>query len=189
MDQARVAFMSIEIEKKYRLTPEQRTEILEVLDEVGATFVGEDHEENTLFSNDELIARKAVVRIRCVGDRALLTFKQRIAGISDAKQQIEHESEVADAVEVRSIIESIGLQPAVVYEKRRRTYKIRNVELVLDELPFGHFMEIEGSITSIAEVEMLLGLEDLVVEHETYPRLTAKLGKRNGDVIESRFSD
>jgi adenylate cyclase class 2 len=181
--------MGIEIEKKYRLTPEQRTEVVESLEEFGAVFVGEDLEENTLFSNDDLFARNAVVRIRRIDDRAILTFKQRIASNSDAKQQIEHESEVADAGELRSILESIGLSAALVYEKRRKTYKVRSVELVLDELPFGQFMEIEGPITAIAEVEMLLGLEDLEVEHETYPRLTAKHGKRKGAVIESRFSD
>jgi hypothetical protein len=62
------------------------------------------------------------------------------------------------------------------------------VEVVLDELPFGSFMEIEGPLTAIAEAEMLLGIEDLEVEHETYPRITARLGKLNNGIIEARFS-
>jgi hypothetical protein len=49
-------------------------------------------------------------------------------------------------------------------------------------------MEIEGAITAIKEAEMLLGIEDLETEHETYPRLTARLGKQVGDKIEARFS-
>jgi hypothetical protein len=48
-------------------------------------------------------------------------------------------------------------------------------------------MEIEGSLTGIKEAEMLLGIEDLETEHETYPRLTAQLGKKTGSMIESRF--
>jgi len=181
--------MSIEIEKKYRLTPELRTEVEAALEEFGAEFVGEDFEENTIFSNDDLFERNAIVRIRRKGNKAVLTFKQRIANTSDAKQQIEHESEISDAGAARSIVESIGLIAAIVYEKRRRTYKFRSVEVVLDELPFGLFMEIEGPISAIAEAEMLLGIEELDVEHETYPRLTAKYGVRNGDLVESRFAN
>ena len=179
--------MSIEIEKKYRLTEKLRGEVEESLEEFGAEFLGEDFEENTLFSNDDLFRRNAIVRIRRKGDRAVLTFKQRISATSDAKQQIEHESDVSDADAVRSIIESVGLRPATVYEKRRKTYKFRDVEVVLDELPFGQFMEIEGSISAIAEAEMLLGIEELAVEPETYPRLAMKYGVRNGDIVESRF--
>jgi len=179
--------MSIEIEKKYRLTPESRDGIIESLNEFGAEFEREDQEENTIFANAELVARKAIVRIRRTQGSAILTFKQRLESTNSAKQQIEFESQVADADAVRSIVEALGLQAAIVYEKRRRTYKFRSAEVVLDELPFGLFMEIEGSLSSIAEVEMLLDIEDLEVEHETYPRLTAKFGNRNGDVVESRF--
>jgi adenylate cyclase class 2 len=180
--------MALEIEKKFRIAVGEREEILEALEEFGAEFVREDFEENTLFSNDDLFERNAIVRIRRIADKAILTFKQRIASTSDAKQQIEYESEVSDANAVRSIIESIGLRAAVVYEKRRKTYRFRSVEVVLDELPFGEFMEIEGPISAIAEAEMLLGIEELKVENETYPRLTAKYGTRNGEVVESRFT-
>jgi len=180
--------MGLEIEKKFRITEEQREEIVGALEEFGAEFVREDFEENMLFSNDDLFARNAIVRIRRIADRTILTFKQRIAGTSDAKHQTEYESEVADADAVRSIIESIGLRAVVVYEKRRKTYKVRNAEVVLDELPFGEFMEIEGPITAIAEAEMLLGIEELKAENETYPRLAAKHGTRNGNIVESRFT-
>jgi hypothetical protein len=58
---------------------------------------------------------------------------------------------------------------------------------VLDELPFGDYMEIEGSITGIREAEMLLDAQDLEPELETYPRLTAKMGSIVNGVMESRF--
>ena len=41
--------MAIEIEKKYRLTDEQRERVRERLREVGATCEGEEFEENTLY--------------------------------------------------------------------------------------------------------------------------------------------
>jgi adenylate cyclase, class 2 len=179
--------MAIEIEKKYRMRPELRDEIIDSLNEFGAIFEGEDVEENTIFGNSDLVERNAVVRIRRTQNSTILTYKQRIKSTSDAKQQIEFETEVSDAESARSIVESIGLNPVLIYEKRRKKYRFRKVEIVFDVLPFGLFMEIEGPISAIAEVEMLLGIEDLEVEPETYPRLTMKLGTRNGDVIESRF--
>jgi adenylate cyclase class 2 len=89
--------------------------------------------------------------------------------------------------ELESIIENLGFQKALIYEKRRQTWQFRAVEIVLDELPFGQYMEIEGSITAIAEAEMLLEIENLTIENETYPHLTQKFGVRKENLIESRF--
>lgn len=179
--------MSIEIEKKYRLTPEQRQDVLDALDEFSAEYEGEDFEENILFANDVLFEKNALVRIRRTRDKTMFTYKQRIQSQSDAKRQIEHETEVVDADSLLDIVEALGLQKRIVYEKRRKTWKFRQVEVVLDELPFGLFMEIEGSVSAIKEAEMLLDIEEFEVEHETYPRLTGKFGKANGEVIEARF--
>jgi adenylate cyclase class 2 len=179
--------MSLEIEKKYRLTPEQVNEVLLALDEEGAEFVGEDLEENIIYGGGVLDEQKAIVRIRRTEDRTVLTYKRRIFNDMPIKQQIEHESEVSNAVEIEAILENLGLEPRVVYEKRRRTWNFRSVEIVLDELPFGLYMEIEGPVMAIAEAEMYLDIGHFEPEHETYPRLTMRLGKRNGDRIEARF--
>lgn len=179
--------MSIEIEKKYRLSETMRDEIAASLEEFGAEYEGERFEENILFGNDDLIAKRALVRLRLTVDGSFLTYKEKIESTSDAKQRIEFESRVDDADAVRSIIESLGLRAALVYEKRRRTYKFRRVEVVLDELPFGHFMEIEGSVTAIKEAEILLGIDGLEVEHQTYPSLAATFGNREGDMVAVRF--
>ena len=179
--------MPTEIEKKYRLTPTRMEEIGAALFDYGAEYCGEAFEENTLFSNHILLGSGAIVRIRKTEARSTLTFKKRQHSRGDAKQHLEFESEIADPVCIGTILENIGLEPVLVYEKKRKTYRLRNAEVVLDELPFGSFMEIEGSLTAIAEAELLLGLEDLPVEYETYPRLTARLGVKNGTVVESRF--
>ena len=179
--------MSIEIEKKYRLTSVQWDRIIASLDEIGAAFVGEDFEENIILSNAELSRKHAVVRIRKTESATTLTFKQRLPSDSTAKHQVEFETKIENADSAISILKGLGLTPAVVYEKKRKTYKLRNAELVLDELPFGLFMEIEGSLLAIAEVEMLLGIEDLKVELNTYPKLTVELGEKNGEITEARF--
>jgi hypothetical protein len=58
---------------------------------------------------------------------------------------------------------------------------------VIDVLPCGLFMEIEGRATDIRAVERKLGLKGLRAEHATYPQLTKKHGKAYDGLIESRF--
>ncbi|MEO6590552.1 MAG: class IV adenylate cyclase [Pyrinomonadaceae bacterium] len=179
--------MAIETEKKYRLTEDQFKQMPDELKEIGAEFCGEDFEENSIYTGGVLIEQNAILRIRKTQDKTILTYKKRIQNEFAVKQQIEYETEVADREAIEKIVESLDLLKKVVYEKRRKTWRFKNVEIVLDELPFGFFMEIEGKFMEIAEAEMYIGAEDFETEYETYPRLTAKLGKQNGDCIEARF--
>lgn len=179
--------MSVEIEKKYRLAEGDRERILSALAEAGAEFQRRDFEENTIFSGDVLGETGAIVRIRRLGERTLLTYKRRVDSQFDVKQQVELEIEVSNAVTAAAILNELGLTPRIVYEKYRDIWLLRSVEVVLDQLPFGEFMEIEGAITAIKEAEILLGIEDLDVEHETYPRLSARLGTAANGVVEARF--
>ncbi|MGI8493763.1 MAG: class IV adenylate cyclase [Pyrinomonadaceae bacterium] len=179
--------MAIEIEKKYRLNEDQRGRILKNLKEENATFIRDDFEINEIYGGGILKEMKAVLRIRKTADKTILTFKKRIHNASDIKQQVEHETEVGDAEAMQAIVESLGFKKVVVYEKQRATWKFKNTEVVLDELPFGLFMEIEGQITDIALAEILLDAEDLEAVTETYPQMTLRLGKENGEIIEARF--
>ena len=179
--------MAIEIEKKYRISVEQHEFILEGLNEFAAEFIGEEFEVNSIYGGGVLKEKKAALRVRKIGEKTILTFKQRIENEFAIKQQIEFETEVTNAEQIEKIIENLGFQVGLIYEKRRKTWKFKNVEIVLDELPFGLFMEIEGKMTDIALVEMLLEADNFEVEHETYPSLTKNLGKENGNIIEARF--
>src|SRR2546421_179289 len=93
----------------------------------------------------------------------------------------------ADADALASILEALGYRPALVYEKRRAAWRVAGAEVVLDELPFGLFVEIEGEEEAILEAEKILKLETARAEHAPYPELTLRHGKKNGDVVEARF--
>ena len=180
--------MGVEIEKKYRLTPKQKERVIQSLRESNAEYVGEEFEENTLFAGGVLDQRPAtVLRLRKVGQRAILTYKQRFPSDSPIKHQREDETEVADATVMNGILIALGFIPKLVYEKRRETWLFNEVEIVLDELPFGSYMEIEGSEEKIIETEKQLGLESLEAEHATYPSLTLQFGIGNGNIVEARF--
>ena len=181
--------MAIEIEKKYKIDAARRDEIVTELKDAGAKFEREDFETNTIYGGSTLDENNAVLRIRTTETDGTLTYKKRIENQFDVKHQIEIESKFDDPSALAEIIINLGFSPRLVYEKRRQTWHFRSVEILLDELPFGLFMEIEGSITSIKEAEMILGFDDLEVEHDTYPRMTLRWGKQNGDVVEARFLD
>lgn len=180
--------MPIEIEKKYRMTPELVEPLRERLREVGAEGRGSaEFEENVIYTGPGLDPARRVLRLRRKGGRAVFTFKERDPGKSPIKRQREEETEVSDAVAMASILEALGYRPVLVYEKRRETWSMAGTEVVIDELPFGLFVEIEGEESSILEVEKLLGLDSAEAEHAPYPELTLRHGTKRGDTVESRF--
>ena len=179
----------MEIEKKFRLTFESWERVKTDLKEIGAEYITEDFEENILFHNDFLEEQKALLRLRKTGRGNILTFKQFVSADGGIKSHVEHESSISEPEEIERIVESLGFQKRMVYEKRRLIWKFKEVEIVLDELPFGLFMEIEGALMAIAEAEMYLGTEDFEIEEKTYPFLTKEHGERIGGRIESRFGN
>lgn len=179
--------MGIEIEKKYRLTSDQAAWVEDELASVAADYIGEEFEENSIYGGGVLDEMRAILRIRRTETRNILTLKRRIEDAFDAKQQIEYESEVSDPESIAEILTELKFVPRIVYEKRRKTWRFRQVEIVLDELPFGLYMEIEGAVTDIKEAEIMLGIEDFEVEPETYPRLARRMGVDTGSVVEARF--
>jgi adenylate cyclase class 2 len=180
--------MPIEIEKKYRLTREQFEPLRRSLERAGAKGQGTaEFEENTIYTGPGLDPRQRVLRLRRKGTRAIFTFKERDASGSAIKRQREEETEVANADALAAILEALGYRPVLVYEKRRATWRLAGAEVVMDELPFGLFVEIEGAEAAILEAERLLGLENAEVEHAPYPELTLRHGVLKDGVVVARF--
>lgn len=108
-------------------------------------FKRRQHEINLRFDtkNQELSEKKQVLRLRR-NDEYLLTFKG--PGVNEdgvlARQEIEFN--VSDFDAARRILELLGYQVQVIYEKYRTVYQIGDLEISLDELPYGQFVEIEG---------------------------------------------
>src|SRR5262249_21336064 len=106
---------------------------------------------------------------------------------SAIKYQEENEVVVADADAMDAVLTALSFSPGLVYEKRRTRWQVGNAKVVIDELPFGLFMEIEGPVKEIKREEKLLAAESLPAVEETYPSLTAKMGKKRRGIIEARF--
>lgn len=179
--------MSIEIEKKYRLKVEERERLLLRLAETGAVHVASEFEENTIYSGGGLTPGRNTLRVRRVGGEAVLTYKERYPTDSAIKHQREEETRVANADALSTILDAVGFRPALVYEKRRETWHLAGAIVVVDELPFGLFAEIEGAEEKITEAERILQLENVEAEMATYSQLTMRHGEQKESVIEARF--
>lgn len=120
------------------------------------------YERNVRFdtADEALLGRWELLRLR--QDTAVrLTFKgpAPTAQPSEAKVREELEVEVSDFDTMSLIIQRLGLRPLQIYEKYRETFQFDGVEVVLDELPYGNFVELEGSEKGIKKVAFLLGLD------------------------------
>lgn len=179
--------MPIEIEKKYRLTKTQRQSIEKQLREMSITPSEVEFEENSIYRGGRLDLGGCALRLRRVNGRAILTFKQPFPSKSPIKHQQEEETPVEDADAMHAILSALGFRVGLVYEKRRVSWNIGKAKVVIDELPFGLFMEIEASEGQITQVEKRIGADKLPAVMETYPSLTAQLGKNRKGIIEARF--
>lgn len=110
--------------------------------------------------DDRLLQRDELLRLR-QDTVARLTFKgvDQSTGQSEAKVREEIEVEVEDFDRVASIIKRLGYEPKQVYEKYRETFWLGEVEVVLDEMPFGNFVELEGEEDVIKAAADRLGLD------------------------------
>ena len=59
---------------------------------------------------------------------------------------------------MEQIIEGLGFTKKLIMEKYREKWQLPNVEVVIDELPFGNYLEIEGEEKDIKLTVGKLGL-------------------------------
>lgn len=130
------------------------------------------HERNTRYdnSNASLTSRGAVLRLR-EDNGVVLTFKEPGFIERGIISREELEVEVSDFAIMEAILEKFGYQPAMLYEKYRTIYELDGVYIMLDELPFGNFVEIEGDSNRIEAVMEKLGLADVERLADSYSKL------------------
>ena len=122
-----------------------------------------------------LRAQGRVLRLR--RDTAVrLTYKGASQNERGVLSRQEIEFVVQDFEKARQFLEALGYQKLLYYEKYRTTYELNDTHIMLDELPYGSFIEIEGDgISSIRSVADLLELEwDAAVAtsyHELFDRV------------------
>jgi adenylate cyclase class 2 len=149
-----------EIEIKLML--KNRAALESCLVEAGAVLViPRVHELNLRFDTPDwdLSAGRRVLRLR-KDNRSVLTYKGPAAAGEQVAIRTEIETEVADFAAAQRILEALGYRLIATYEKYRTTFDWQGLTVVLDELPYGDFVEIEGpDAASLEKAALRLGLK------------------------------
>ena len=99
-------------------------------------------------SDGELARSFRVLRLR-QDTAARLTFKGPARAQDGARIRQEIEMEVESFEQAKALLAALGYQVNIFYEKYRTKYELEDVHLDLDEMPYGNFIELEGSNVSV----------------------------------------
>jgi adenylate cyclase class 2 len=134
-----------ELEVKYLLADLKTLE--KRLQALGASQVmARTHEINLRFDTQDGSLEQNMQVLRLRRDQAVhLTYKGPATSQEGVRVRTEIEFTVEDFDRAQRFLEALGYHVALMYEKYRTTYTLSGVEIVLDELPYGDFVEIEGA--------------------------------------------
>lgn len=159
-----------EIELKILEVDEEK--IQNKLKEIGATCFGTYFIKDKCFDFPDSTIRKAdeIFRIRAIGERIELTYKDG-RQIKDGIQFVEEtELEIKNLDKMEKILEKIGLSVYMYREKIRIKYKKEGTNFDIDIHPdIPAYMEIEGTPESINQALKKLGYtkEDTTIKTAT----------------------
>lgn len=116
-------------------------------------------EKNTLydFRSQTLSQKRQALRIREIGKKTLLSFKDSPQKSRNFKIRREFETEIKNRKQLKKILKSLGLVPVFSYNKQRTIYRKGHLKICLDETEAGHFLEFEGERQDIVKFAKQLG--------------------------------
>lgn len=148
-----------EIEAKFYIRDMHRMQAR--LHQLGARVLHDrTFETNLRFDLPEggLRAEERVLRLRR-DSQSRLTYKGPSENHHGILSRLEIELGVDDFEKAKLLLEALGYQTIFTYEKYRITLALEGLLIMLDELPFGNFIEIEGEDLEL--IEALAGRLDL----------------------------
>jgi adenylate cyclase, class 2 len=131
------------------------------------------YERNMRYDTEDgaLTEKGVVLRLR-EDSGVKLTYKSKGTLERGIITREELEVEVSDFDTMEAILQKFGFDRSMFYEKYRTIYAFNNTYVMLDELPFGTFVEVEGTNEdAIISVLMQLGLQDAERRVDSYTKL------------------
>ncbi|MCJ7824654.1 MAG: class IV adenylate cyclase [Anaerolineales bacterium] len=146
----------IELEAKFWLP--HLLDVRQRLIELGAALRSpRTLERNLRFDtlDHSLSAKDQVLRLR-QAHQAFLTYKRPASSFEERE---EFEFEIGDFEMAQRVLEALGFEVVHRYEKYREIFRLNDCLVMLDEVPYGCFTEIEGpDLESIQSTGTKLGL-------------------------------
>ena len=183
----------VEIEVKIKV--ENLAAVEQKLKAAGATLkAGRVYERNVRYEDagETFTPAARVLRLR-QDTQVHLTYKEPHDPVGGGWARTELEVTVSDFETTDLLLQKLGFHAAWIYEKYRTTYALENCEVVLDEMPFGPFIEVEGQPDAIQRALLALGLTDALRITTSYSdlffQLKARLGLSFRDLTFENFRD
>jgi adenylate cyclase class 2 len=140
----------------------------------------------------DLLYSGRLLRLRS-DTKAIVTYIG--AGSVDGGARLRQELEfvVSDFATAQSVFEALGYTVFMMYEKYRTTFRLGDLVVAVDEMPYGDFVEIEGPDgASIQQAAIKMGLdwETRILESYTvlFERARVHLGFDSRDLSFENFS-
>ena len=168
---------TIEAELKFRLDgPGDHARLRALLRKQGGKIEGSYEEENFRFEGRGKVTRRNTLRLRVLngGPRGVLTAKGPAQFVGGVKVREETEVDVSDAHATLDMFAQLGFQVLVIYKKHRAVFVLDGVNVTLDRLDFGHFVEGEGPLEKIPGVAATLGLDPAKALKDSYSIMARK---------------
>jgi adenylate cyclase class 2 len=179
--------MSLETELKFFCSDLE--EVRKNLRQIGAKFESRFFEENIVFDTPERSLRCSGILLRLRRtDKNVLCLKQPMPDKDrEVKSRREIETKVEDFVQMRIILEGLGYQAALSYEKVREKWQLDRCTVCLDILPFANFVELEAQQEDIygCASDLRLKTEDSTIK--SYHELNREYQKQQGLVQDESF--
>ncbi|MCI0710509.1 MAG: class IV adenylate cyclase [Chloroflexi bacterium] len=156
--------MPLEIEAKIYI-PHLKDVKAQLSDSSAEIIAPRVHEKNQLFLSpyQDFKTERIVLRLR-QDEKSKITYKspapQDTAGVHS---RVEIETTVGDYEAMDELLQALGYTHGLYYEKYRTIYHFESIpdaDIMLDELPFGNFIEVEGTPDAIEAVLEELHLTD-----------------------------
>jgi len=129
-----------------------------------------------------------VLRLR-LDTEAKLTYKSGSTVQHGVLSRKEIEFVVEDFEKAKQFLEELGYQKLFYYEKYRTTYEFNDCHIMLDELPYGSFVEIEGeNVEVIQTVAGKLNLKWNAAIGTSYHVLFDQLGGKHPELNPKELS-
>ncbi len=182
----------IEVERKFRLSKQQKQTIEEALRRQHSdTATVRQSDKVFLQGIDSFVEFKQgmpIMRLRTENDTVTLTYKRRL---NDAGDSVEHELMIGDADTMQAILTEMDYRLVTQVEKDRLEVKEGSTAFALDTVDeLGSFLEIEilaEDTSNLDELERQImeaakeyGLTEGDIESKKYDQMIAALRAKNG---------
>ena len=150
--------MTNEIEIKFKI--KKIDDVRKKLLDLGGIFKKPYKQTTYGFFSDNSIEKGIFPRIRDEHGKIVLTVKVRSQKKTNYFERKEYSVKISNVEEGVDIMKSLGYNQIRVFKKVREEWGFKDVEVVLDELYFGVYIEIEGQKEKIEEMVKKLGFEN-----------------------------